>query len=140
MGVDKNIVQRVWRRATSGPSRLARYMASNEPDFEAKAADIIDLYMGPPRHAGVFCRGDRYSDARPGWDGVWRLSPQVRIAEHPRMLGSSLTSPPCAIVQRHRSSQSGRSANASFSFFHIALPPVPSGALQQPCSNRRRGI
>ena len=30
-------------------------MASNDPDFAEKAADIIGLYMNPPKHAAVFC-------------------------------------------------------------------------------------
>ena len=30
-------------------------MASNDPDFEAKAADVIGLYLNPPAHAAVFC-------------------------------------------------------------------------------------
>jgi hypothetical protein len=30
-------------------------MASNDPDFERKAADIIGLYLHPPQHAAVFC-------------------------------------------------------------------------------------
>jgi hypothetical protein len=30
-------------------------MASNDPDFEAKAADIIGLYVKPPQHAVAFC-------------------------------------------------------------------------------------
>jgi hypothetical protein len=30
-------------------------MASNDPHFEEKAADIIALYMKPPQHAAVFC-------------------------------------------------------------------------------------
>ena len=30
-------------------------MASNDPDFEAKAADVIGLYVNPPQHAAVFC-------------------------------------------------------------------------------------
>jgi len=30
-------------------------MASNDPDFERKAADIIGLYMNPPAHAAMFC-------------------------------------------------------------------------------------
>jgi hypothetical protein len=32
-----------------------RYMASYDPDFEREAADIIGLYLNPPRHATVFC-------------------------------------------------------------------------------------
>ena len=30
-------------------------MASNDPDLGTKAADIIGLYLDPPRHAAVFC-------------------------------------------------------------------------------------
>jgi hypothetical protein len=30
-------------------------MASNNPAFEEKAADIIARYMNPPQHAAVFC-------------------------------------------------------------------------------------
>src|SRR5207244_4903325 len=37
------------------PHRLERYLASDDPDFEAKAADIIGLYLEPPQHAAVFC-------------------------------------------------------------------------------------
>jgi len=36
------------------PHRLERYMASDDPDFETKAADIIGLYLNPPDHAAVF--------------------------------------------------------------------------------------
>ena len=37
------------------PQRLDRCMASNDPDFERKATDIIGLYVNPPAHAAVFC-------------------------------------------------------------------------------------
>ena len=30
-------------------------MASDDPRFEQKAADILGLYMNPPQHAAVFC-------------------------------------------------------------------------------------
>jgi hypothetical protein len=30
-------------------------MVSNDPDFEAKATDVIGLYLNPPLHAAVFC-------------------------------------------------------------------------------------
>ena len=36
----------------------ARYMASDDPDFEAKAADVIGLYLEPPKHAAG-CRAPR---------------------------------------------------------------------------------
>ena len=33
---------------------MERYLASNDPDFETKAADVIGLYVNPPQHAAVF--------------------------------------------------------------------------------------
>ncbi len=55
LGISKDLVHRVWREAGVRPHRLERYMASNDPDFEKKAADIIGLYLNPPQHAAVFC-------------------------------------------------------------------------------------
>jgi hypothetical protein len=34
---------------------LDRYMASNDPEFECKAADIVGLYLNLPQHAAMFC-------------------------------------------------------------------------------------
>jgi transposase len=55
LGVSHMMVARVWKRARLQPHRLKRYMASDDPDFEAKAADIIGLYVHPPQHGAVFC-------------------------------------------------------------------------------------
>src|SRR5438270_13056207 len=55
LGISKDTVQRIWHRAGLKPHRLERYMASDDPDFERKAADIIGLYLHPPQHAAVFC-------------------------------------------------------------------------------------
>lgn len=48
-------IARVWRKHALAPHRLDGYLASNDPDFEAKAAEIIGLYLHPPQHAAVFC-------------------------------------------------------------------------------------
>lgn len=55
LGVSHMMVARVWRRHGLKPHRLERYMASNDPDFEIKATEIIGLYMKPPQNAAVFC-------------------------------------------------------------------------------------
>lgn len=55
LGISKDVVHRIWRTAGLRPHRLERYMASNDLDFERKAADIIGLYLNPPQHAAVFC-------------------------------------------------------------------------------------
>jgi hypothetical protein len=58
------MVARVWAKHGLKPQRLDRYMASNDPDFEREAADIIGLYVNPPAHAGGVLR--RREDGDPG--------------------------------------------------------------------------
>lgn len=48
-------VQRIWRKHGVRPHRLDTHMVSNDVDFEAKAAEVIGLYLEPPEHAVVFC-------------------------------------------------------------------------------------
>jgi len=55
LGMSHATVQRILAQAKLRPHRLDRYMASNDPDFEKKAADVIGLYLNPPQHAAVFC-------------------------------------------------------------------------------------
>src|SRR6185312_15619383 len=76
LGLSKSTVQRIWRRARLKPHRLDRYMASNDPHFEEKAADIIALYMKPPQHAAVFCVDEKSAiQALDRLDPVLPLSP-----------------------------------------------------------------
>ena len=52
------------------------YMASDDPQFEEKAADIIGLYMDPPQHAAVFCVDEKTAiQALDRLDPVLPLSP-----------------------------------------------------------------
>lgn len=55
IGVGKELIRKVWKEADLKPHRLERYLASNDPAFEQKAAAIIGLYLKPPQHAAVFC-------------------------------------------------------------------------------------
>ncbi len=76
LGVSKYAVHRSWREAGLKPHRLERYMASNDPAFESKAADIIGLYLNPPRHAAVFCVDEKTAiQALDRLDPVLPLSP-----------------------------------------------------------------
>ena len=51
-------------------------MASDDPDFEAKTADIIGLYLDPPQHAAVFCVDEKTAiQALDRLDPVLPLSP-----------------------------------------------------------------
>jgi transposase len=70
------MVARVWRKHGLQPHRIERYMASNDPDFEKKAADIIGLYLNPPAHAAVFCVDEKtHIQALDRKDPVLPLSP-----------------------------------------------------------------
>lgn len=76
LGVSKTMVHRVWQEAGLKPHRLERYMASNDPDFERKAAAIIGLYVDPPQHAAVFCVDEKTAiQALDRRDRVLPLSP-----------------------------------------------------------------
>src|SRR5689334_14801713 len=76
LGISKDLVHRVWREAGIKPHRLERYMASNDPDFEKKATDIIGLYLNPPQHAAVFCVDEKSAiQALDRLDPVLPLSP-----------------------------------------------------------------
>jgi hypothetical protein len=57
--LSKSTVQRVWAQTRLKPHRLDSYMASDDPRFEEKAADIIGLYLNPPQQHGDRCRGLR---------------------------------------------------------------------------------
>ena len=57
-------------------------MASDDPDFETKAADIIGLYLNPPQHAAVFCVDEKTAiQALDRLDPVLPLSPG-RVERH----------------------------------------------------------
>src|SRR5713101_2821477 len=76
LGVSPATVHRVWQRAGLKPHRLERYVASPDPDFEQKAADIIGLYLQPPAHAAVFCVDEKTAiQALDRRDPVLPLSP-----------------------------------------------------------------
>ena len=76
LGVSKTMVHRVWQEAGLKPHRLERYMASSDPDFERKAADVIGLYLDPPQHAAVFCVDEKTAiQALDRRDRVLPLSP-----------------------------------------------------------------
>src|ERR1700691_5812828 len=76
LGVSKDAVYRVWQEAGLQPHRLERYLASDDPEFESKAADILGLYLHPPQHAAVFCIDEKTAiQALDRLDPVLPLSP-----------------------------------------------------------------
>lgn len=75
-GISHMMVARVWAKHRLKPHRLERYLVSNDPDFETKAADIIGLYLNPPAHAAVFSVDEKTAiQALDRHDPVLPLSP-----------------------------------------------------------------
>lgn len=75
-GISHMTVTRVWAKHALKPHRLEGYLTSNDPDFEAKAADVIGLYLHPPQHAAVFCVDEKTAiQALDRKDPVLPLSP-----------------------------------------------------------------
>jgi transposase len=75
-GISHMTISRIWAKHGLKPHRLEGYIASNDPDFETKAADIIGLYLKPPQHAAVFCVDEKTAiQALDRKDPVLPLSP-----------------------------------------------------------------
>jgi transposase len=75
-GLSHMTVPRIWAKHALKPHRLEGSLASNDPDFEAKAADVIGLYLHPPQHAAVFCVDEKTAiQALDRKDPVLPLSP-----------------------------------------------------------------
>src|SRR3954468_14846804 len=53
VGVSLRSVQRIWAAHKLQPHRIRTFKRSRDPDFLAKLAAIVGLYMTPPRHAVV---------------------------------------------------------------------------------------
>jgi transposase len=75
LGVSKSTVQRILAQAKLQPHRLDHYMASADPEFEEKAADIIALYVNPPQHAAVF-----FVDEKTAIQALDRLDPVLPLS------------------------------------------------------------
>ena len=54
-GVPKRTIADILSRNNLKPHLNRKYMASNDPDFEKKAAEIIGLYLKPPKNAVILC-------------------------------------------------------------------------------------
>ena len=53
LGVDKSLVQRVWRAHELAPHRVRTFKLSRDKRFIEKLIDVVGLYLRPPEHALV---------------------------------------------------------------------------------------
>jgi hypothetical protein len=69
----QNLVAKASQRAGLQPHRFERYLQSDDPDFEPKAADVIGLYINSRDHAAVFAVAEKTTiSARQGTTGCQR--------------------------------------------------------------------
>jgi hypothetical protein len=63
--VEKYMVRPVWQEARLKPHGLEPYMTSDDPVFERKAADVIELFLNAQQHAASFVsmNGQRFAIA-----------------------------------------------------------------------------
>mgnify|MGYP001617633677 CR=1 FL=1 len=71
--VRKSQVHKILRSFDVKPHQSKMWCFSNDPDFEKKKADIIGLYLRPPRNAFVVC-----IDEKPGIQAISRTIRGVR--------------------------------------------------------------
>ncbi len=55
LGIDKSMVQRVWKQSNLKPHLVKTFKVSNDPRFVEKLTDVVGLYLDPPDNALVLC-------------------------------------------------------------------------------------
>lgn len=55
LGIDKSMVERVWREHNIQPHRVKTFKLSRDPQFIEKLVDVVGLYHNPPERALVLC-------------------------------------------------------------------------------------
>ena len=55
LGIDKSMVQRVWKQHKLQPHRVKTFKLSRDKHFVEKLIDVVGLYLRPPEHAVVMC-------------------------------------------------------------------------------------
>lgn len=55
VGISHNAVAVILRERDLKPHLVKRFRTSNDPEFEVKLADVVGLYLDPPKNSVVFC-------------------------------------------------------------------------------------
>ena len=67
-------VQRILAALVLKPHRLRYFLTRTDPQFEEKMAEILDLYLHPPRHSRILCL-----DEKTGIQALERLHPTLPL-------------------------------------------------------------
>jgi transposase len=82
--VDVNYVRRFLRKQKIDLAGRKSWCESNDPDFAAKAADIVGLYLAPPENAIVIC-----VDEKPSIQALERAQGYLRLSNGRSLTGHS---------------------------------------------------
>jgi transposase len=82
--VDVNYVRRFLRKQKIDLAGRKSWCESNDPDFAAKAADVVGLYMAPPRNAIVIC-----VDEKPSIQALERAQGYLKLPNGRALTGHS---------------------------------------------------
>src|SRR6476659_1348884 len=63
-GLSLRTVQRIWASHKLQPHRIRTFKRSRDPEFVTKLADIVGLYLAPPRHAVVLSVDESWAAER----------------------------------------------------------------------------
>lgn len=77
LGVDRGLVERVFKDQAIKPHRVKYYHHSSDPEFEEKMLNIIGLYLDPPDNAVVLC-----VDEKTGIQALDRMQPVLPLKPH----------------------------------------------------------
>jgi transposase len=72
-------VQRILAALVLKPHRVRYFLTRTDPQFEEKMAEIVDLYLHPPRHSRILCL-----DEKTGIQALERLHPTLPV--HPGLV------------------------------------------------------
>lgn len=59
LGINREMVRRVWTATGLKPHRVRTFKLSNDPQFVEKVIDVVGLYLNPPEHALVLCADEK---------------------------------------------------------------------------------
>jgi transposase len=59
LGIDKSMVERVWKQHRLQPHRVRTFKLSRDKRFVEKLIDVVGLYLRPPEHALVLCADEK---------------------------------------------------------------------------------
>ena len=112
--------------ATRLTSRLASPGVSNDPNFTAKAADVVGLYVAPPEKAIVLCVDENLRSGSGASAGLSEVAQWPRLDRpEPRLQAAWHDNAVCGARSRHRkiiATHSKRRRRVGFSTSWMASP------------------